>query len=103
MLKANGLQFTAQVGDFPSDVFSVVGFDLTESLSQVFCGRLQLASTESDVDASDVLEQPVDLVIWQNSEPLRRFTGVVSDFVICDSGQHRTRYEIVLQDRKSVV
>ena len=97
MPKANGLQFTAQVGEFPSEVFSVVSFDLKEGLSQVFCGRLQLASTDSDIDASDVLEQSVDLVIWQNSEPLRRFTGVVSDFVICDSGHHRTRYEIVLQ------
>jgi len=97
MPKANGLQFTAQVGDFPSDVFSVVGFDLTESLSQLFCGRLQLASTDSDIDASNVLEQSVDLVVWQHSEPLRRFTGVVSEFVICDSGHHRTRYEIVLE------
>ncbi|UQG54257.1 MULTISPECIES: type VI secretion system tip protein TssI/VgrG [unclassified Marinobacter] len=97
MLKANGLQFTAQVGEFPSEVFSVVAFELTESLSQLCYGRLQLASTDCDIDASDVLEQSVDLVIWQNSEPLRRFTGVVSDFVICDSGHHRTHYEIVLQ------
>ena len=97
MPKANGLQFTAQVGEFPSEVFSVVGFELTESLSQLCGGRLKLASTDSDVDASDVLEQRIDLVIWQHSEPLRRFTGVVSEFVICDSGHHRTRYEIVLQ------
>ncbi|UQG60101.1 type VI secretion system tip protein VgrG [Marinobacter sp. M3C] len=97
MPKASGLQFTAQVGEFPSEVFSVVSFDLKEGLSQLCYGRLQLASTDSDIDASDVLEQSVDLVVWQNSEPLRRFTGVISDFVICDSGQHRTRYEIVLQ------
>jgi type VI secretion system secreted protein VgrG len=97
MPKANGLQFTVQVGEFPSEVFSVIGFELTESLSRLCGGRLQLASTDSDVDASDVLEQSVDLVIWQHGEPLRRFTGVVSEFVICDSGRHRTRYEIVLQ------
>ncbi|EAZ98325.1 type VI secretion system Vgr family protein [Marinobacter sp. ELB17] len=97
MPKANGLQFTAQVGEFPSEVFSVVGFELTESLSQLVCGRLQLASTGSDIDPGNVLEQSVDLVIWQHNEPLRRFTGVVSECVQCDSGHHRTRYEIVLQ------
>ncbi|HEV8078240.1 MAG TPA: type VI secretion system tip protein TssI/VgrG, partial [Marinobacter sp.] len=97
MPKANGLQFTAKVGEFPLEVFSVVGFELTESLSQLCCGRLQLASTDSDIDARDVLEQSVDLVMWQHNEPLRRFTGVVSEFVHCDSGHHRTRYEIVLQ------
>jgi type VI secretion system secreted protein VgrG len=97
MPKANGLQFTVQVGDFPSEVFSVISFGLKESLSQLRGGRLQLASTDPDVDASDVLEQSVDLMIWQHGEPLRRFTGVVSEFVICDSGHHRTRYEIVLQ------
>ncbi|MFT7366714.1 MAG: type VI secretion system secreted protein VgrG [Marinobacter psychrophilus] len=97
MPKANGLKFTAQVGEFPSETFSVVGFELTESLSQLFCGRLQLASTDSDIDPGNVLEQSVDLVIWQHNEPLRRFTGVVSECVQCDSGHHRTRYEIVLQ------
>jgi type VI secretion system secreted protein VgrG len=97
MPKANGLQFTAQVGELPSEVFSVVGFELTESLSQLFFGRLQLASTDSDIDPGSVLEQSVDLVIWQHNEPLRRFTGVVSEFVIGDNGHHRTRYEIVLQ------
>jgi type VI secretion system secreted protein VgrG len=97
MSKANGLQFTAQIGELPSEVFSVVSFELTESLSQLFFGRLQLASTDSDIDPCSVLEQSVDLVIWQHNEPLRRFTSVVSDFVIGDNGHHRTRYGIVLQ------
>jgi uncharacterized protein involved in type VI secretion and phage assembly len=97
MPKANGLKFTSQVGEFPSETFSVVGFELTESLSQLFFGRRQLASTDSDIDPGSVLEQSVDLVIWQHNEPLRRVTGVVSEFVIGDNGHHRTRYEIVLQ------
>ncbi|MFO8140640.1 MAG: contractile injection system protein, VgrG/Pvc8 family, partial [Marinobacter sp.] len=81
MLQASGLQFTARVGEFPSDHFAVVGFTLTESLSRLFHGRVQLASTDPDVQAADILEQPVDLVVWQDGEPTRRFTGVVNEFV----------------------
>ena len=97
MPQASGLQFTARIGGFPRDFFSVVGFELTESLSSLFCGRLDLASTFSEIAASDVLEQPVDLVVWQNGQPLRRFTGVVNEFARGDSGHRRTRYEVIIQ------
>ncbi|MBK1886804.1 type VI secretion system Vgr family protein [Marinobacter sp. DY40_1A1] len=97
MPQASGLQFTARVGELPSDLFSVVGFTLTERLSELFHGCLELASTDPDIDASEVLEQPVDLVVWQDGMPLRRFTGVVSEFARGDSGHRRTRYEIVIE------
>ncbi|OZC35004.1 type IV secretion protein Rhs, partial [Marinobacter vinifirmus] len=89
--------FTARVGEFPSDHFSVVGFALTEHLSSLFHGRLELASTDPDVAAADILEQPVDLVVWQDGQPLRRFTGVVNEFVRGNTGHRRTRYEVVIQ------
>ncbi|MBQ0834161.1 type VI secretion system Vgr family protein, partial [Marinobacter sp.] len=97
MPQASGLQFTARVGELPSDLFSVVGFTLTERLSELFYGRLELASTDPDIDAAEVLEQPVDLVVWQGDIPLRRFTGVVYEFARADSGHRRTRYEVVIQ------
>jgi len=97
MPQASGLQFTARVGDFPPDHFAVVAFVLTERLSELFLGRLELASTDSDVSAGTMLEQPVDLVVWQNSRPLRRFTGVVNEFARGDTGHRRTRYEVVFQ------
>ena len=40
MPQADGLQFTVRVGELPEDVFSVVGFSLTEALSELFHGRL---------------------------------------------------------------
>ena len=86
MPQASGLQFTARVGEFPSDHFSVVGFALTEQLSSLFHGRLELASTDPDVAAADMLEQSVDLVVWQDGQPLRRFTGVVNEFVRGNTG-----------------
>lgn len=97
MPHASGLQFTARVGDFAPDHFVVVGFTLTEALSELFLGRIDLASTDPRVTAESVLEQPVDLVVWQDSEPLRRFTGVINEFARGDSGHHRTRYEVVFQ------
>jgi type VI secretion system secreted protein VgrG len=97
MPQASGLQFTARVGDLPSDLFSVVGFTLTERLSEVFTGRLELAIFDPSIQASEILEQPVDLVVWQDGEPLRRFTGVVNEFARGDTGHRRTRYELVIQ------
>jgi type VI secretion system secreted protein VgrG len=97
MPQASGLQFTATIGGLPKDFFSVVGFELTERLSGLGFGRLDLASTFSDIAASDVLEQPVDLVVWQHGQPLRRFTGVVNEFARGDTGHRRTRYEIIIQ------
>ncbi|WP_273427802.1 type VI secretion system tip protein TssI/VgrG [Marinobacter sp.] len=97
MPQASGLQFTARVGELPPDVFSVVGFALTEALSELFHGRLQLASADPAIGAADVLEQPVELMVWQDDEPQRRFNGVVSEFVRGDSGHRRTRYELVIQ------
>jgi type VI secretion system secreted protein VgrG len=97
MPQASGLQFTATIGDLPKDFFSVVGFELTECLSGLGFGRLDLASTFSDISASDVLEQPVDLVVWQHGQPLRRFTGVVNEFARGDTGHRRTRYEVIIQ------
>ncbi|MBW0149273.1 type VI secretion system Vgr family protein [Marinobacter arenosus] len=97
MPQASGLQFTARIGEHAPDVFAVVSFALTEGLSQLSHGRLQLASTDPGVRAEDLLEQPVDLLIWQDGEPVRRFTGVVSECVRGDSGHRRTRYEVVFQ------
>ncbi|MFL1455462.1 type VI secretion system Vgr family protein [Marinobacter sp. GN3S48] len=97
MPQASGLQFTATIGEFSSDHFSVVGFELTENLSELFHGKLELASTDPSVAAADVLERAVDLVVWQDGTPLRRFTGVVNEFARGDAGHRRTRYEVIIQ------
>ncbi|RMJ03897.1 Phage-related baseplate assembly protein [Marinobacter litoralis] len=97
MPQASGLQFTARVGEFPSDHFVVASFVLTEGLSTLSHGRLKLASTDPDVQAADVMEQPVDLVVWQDGQPLRRFTGVVNEFIRGNTGHRRTHYEVVIQ------
>ncbi|WP_336367085.1 type VI secretion system Vgr family protein [Marinobacter sp. C2H3] len=94
MPQANGLQFTVRVGGLPPSSFSVVSFQVTEALSDVSEGRLWLASTEPSVAAGDVLEQPVELAIWQDGECQRRFSGVARAFTRGGTGHHRTRYEL---------
>ncbi|HCW90989.1 MAG TPA: type VI secretion system tip protein VgrG, partial [Marinobacter sp.] len=97
MPQATGLQFTATLGQLPEDLFVVTGFELTEHLSRLRHGKLDLASTSPDIAPEDVLEQPVELVVWQQGQPLRRFTGVVNEFARGDTGHRRTRYEVIIQ------
>ncbi|WP_375169654.1 type VI secretion system Vgr family protein [Marinobacter sp.] len=96
MPQANGLQFTVRVGEHPQDVFAVVGFALTEGLSELCQGRLELASVDPHVDVGRLLEQPVELLVWQDGVPQRRFSGVVSEAARGDAGHRRTRYELVI-------
>ncbi|MEP2588056.1 MAG: contractile injection system protein, VgrG/Pvc8 family, partial [Marinobacter sp.] len=97
MPQATGLQFTATLGQLPKDLFVVARFELTEHLSRLCHCKLELASTSPDIAPEDVLEQPVELVMWQDGVPLRRFTGVVNEFVRGDSGHRRTRYDVIVQ------
>jgi len=97
MPQATGLQFTATLGQLPKDLFVVARFELTEHLSRLCHCKLELASTSPDIAAEDVLEQPVELVMWQDGIPLRRFTGVVNEFVRGDSGHRRTHYDVIVQ------
>ena len=89
MPQATGLQFTATLGQLPKDLFVVARFELTEYLSRLCYCKLELASTSPDIAPEDVLEQPVELVMWQDGVPLRRFTGVINEFVRGDSGHRR--------------
>nr|WP_245749904.1 type VI secretion system tip protein VgrG [Marinobacter zhejiangensis] len=92
-----GLQFTVRIGQLPVDLFAVVGFKVIEALSTLFRGTLELASFDPAVAVNEVLEQPVELAVWQDGQLLRRFVGVVSEFARGDSGHRRTRYEVVVE------
>ncbi|MCR8915213.1 type VI secretion system tip protein VgrG [Marinobacter panjinensis] len=97
MPQATGLQFTATLGQLPRDLFAVVRFELTETLSKLCHCKLELASTSPTIAPEEVLEQPVELVVWQDGVPLRRFHGVVNEFARGDTGHRRTRYEVIVQ------
>ena len=97
MPPAKGLQFTARVGELPEDVFVVVCFELTEGLSELVHGRLKMASNRPGLAAADLLEQWLELTVWQDGIALRRLTGVISECARGDSGHRRTHYEVVVR------
>lgn len=97
MIGNNGLQFTVRIGALPSDVFSVYEFDAHEALSEVFQLNLTLYSPLTSIDASEVLEQDVELTVFQDGAVLRQFRGVVSEFGRDSSGRRRTRYRLIVK------
>lgn len=93
----NGLQFTVRVGALPDDAFSVYRFNMREALSEVFQLNLTLYSPLTSIDAIEVLEQDVELTVFQDGAVLRRFRGVVSEFRRDSSGRRRTRYQLMVK------
>ncbi|MFQ2193563.1 type VI secretion system Vgr family protein [Aeromonas jandaei] len=94
MANQTGLQFTVKVGALPESTFVVASFQLDEGLNRPFNLRLELASSQPDVDFGAVLDQPCELMVWYNGELQRRVCGVVSEFAQGDSGFRRTRYSL---------
>ncbi|MCS3770682.1 type VI secretion system secreted protein VgrG, partial [Aeromonas hydrophila] len=97
MADSTGLQFTVKVGALPESTFVVAEFALDEALNRPFNLRLELASSQPDIDFGAVLDQPCELMVWYNGELQRRVCGVVSDFAQGDSGFRRTRYQLLVQ------
>ena len=58
MANQTGLQFTVKVGALPESTFVVASFQLDEGLNRPFNLRLELASSQPDVDFGAVLDQP---------------------------------------------
>ncbi|MDX5375949.1 MAG: type VI secretion system tip protein VgrG, partial [Halomonas sp.] len=80
MRTMNGLQFTLQLAGADSADLAVVDFTLEEALSQPFTLTLRFASRDGSLAASDILDRPVSLTIWQDGEVLRRVHAIVSEF-----------------------
>ncbi|MBQ0831769.1 type VI secretion system Vgr family protein [Marinobacter sp.] len=97
MISNSGLQFTVRVGTLPNDVFSVYEFEAREALSEVFQLNLTLYSPLTSIDATEVLEQDVELTLFQDGVVLRRFRGVGSEFCRDSSGHRRTRYQLIVK------
>ncbi|MEQ9765801.1 type VI secretion system tip protein VgrG [Pectobacterium versatile] len=93
MANSTGLQFTVKVGALPASTFSVVDFQLSEALNQLFALSLNLASPLPGIDFGAVLDQPCELLVWYEGELQRRVNGIISAFAQGDTGFRRTRYQ----------
>src|SRR5690554_2812056 len=91
----NGLQFTLELTGAEAADLAVVDFSLEEALSQPFTLKLRFASRDGTLSASELLDRPVTLTIWQEGEVLRRVNAIVSEFGRGDRGHRRTFYSLV--------
>ncbi|MBW6393524.1 type VI secretion system Vgr family protein [Billgrantia antri] len=95
MAAETGLQFTLALAGADSADLAVVDFTLEEALSAPFTLTLRFASRDGSLAASDILDRPVSLTIWQDGEVLRRVHAIVSEFGRGDRGHRRTIYSLV--------
>ncbi|MFW3615684.1 type VI secretion system Vgr family protein [Billgrantia antri] len=95
MAAETGLQFTLELAGSDSADLAVVDFTLEEALSAPFTLTLRFASRDGSLAASDILDRPVSLTIWQDGEVLRRVHAIVSEFGRGDRGHRRTIYSLV--------
>src|SRR5690554_7378974 len=91
----NGLQFTLELTGAEAADLAVVDFSLEEALSQPFTLKLRFASRDGTLSASELLDRPVTLTIWQEGEVLRRVHAIVTEFGRGDRGHRRTIYSLV--------
>ncbi|MFU2319051.1 type VI secretion system tip protein VgrG [Rahnella sp. PCH160] len=90
----NGTRFTFASGELPEDTFVVVDFDLTQSLSTLFCLKVTLASSEPAIGFENLLDETATLTIWQGEEVQRRVRGIVTLCEQGDTGKHQTLYHL---------
>ena len=91
----NGLQFTLEFTGAEAADLAVIDFSLEEALSQPFTLKVRFASRDGTLSASDLLDRPVTLILWQDGEVLRRINAIVSEFGRGDRGHRRTHYSLV--------
>ncbi|WP_104203338.1 type VI secretion system Vgr family protein [Billgrantia saliphila] len=97
MALETGLQFTLQLAGADDLDLAVIDFTLEEALSAPFTLRVRFASRDGGLAATEVLDRPATLTIWQDGEALRRLHGVVSEFGRGDRGHRRTFYSMVVR------
>jgi type VI secretion system secreted protein VgrG len=95
MANQTGLQFTLDLAGVDSAELAVIDFTLEEALSQPFHLEVHFASRDAGLSATELLDRPVSLTIWQDGEVLRRVHAVVSEFGRGDRGHRRTLYSLV--------
>ncbi|EHD1638553.1 type VI secretion system tip protein VgrG [Salmonella enterica] len=90
MARQSDVRFTFKAGDID---FEVVSFELEEAISQPFTLSVDLASMDPAVDFGAVLDQLAELIVWRRDKPVRRVSGLVSEFDQGETGFRRTRYK----------
>ncbi|AVF37738.1 type VI secretion system tip protein TssI/VgrG [Rahnella sikkimica] len=92
----NGTRFTFTSGELPEDTFVVINFDLSQSLSTLFCLNVTLASRKPAISFENLLDETATLTVWQGEEVQRRIRGIVTLCEQGDTGKHQTLYQLTV-------
>ncbi|MGB1239222.1 MAG: type VI secretion system Vgr family protein [Pseudomonadales bacterium] len=95
MMGSTGLHYTVSVASLAVDTFSLYSFTLEEALSEPFTLELNLFSNRSDIEAADIIDQPLVLKIWQDGELQRVVHATAFELEIKETGFRRTSYQII--------
>lgn len=83
--------FIFRVGDLPPDALKVTAFNGTESISELFHFRIELCSTDANIEVNAVLGKPCTLEIAGPSGS-RFVNGIIRAFERVGEGQWLTHY-----------
>ena len=100
------LQFVLSVDGMPEDTFVVTEYRGKESVSDsVMSGsvacygfryEIDLASRQSGIQASQVVDKSAQLTVLRNGQPVQFVHGIVRQFGQADIGHHHTFYNLAL-------
>jgi len=92
---------TSVTGPFPEGVLLLESLTGAETLGVPYEFDLVLLSTDHNIDADDVLGQPMAVGIKLNNQQDRFFHGIVTQFAKVGTARLHTRYRAVLKPQLS--
>jgi len=91
-----GLRYHFKTEALDDETFNVIDFVYHEQLSTPFEVKLILFSRYSDLTAQAIVDQTATLSWYVNGESIRHCHGIVSQFIVGDTGHRHTQYQITL-------
>jgi len=95
-MSAQGVRFTLNIDGLSETAMAVVSFRLVQHYSKPFMLNVDIASSLSDLAATDFLEKTAQLTLWQGNEPQRRVSGIVTAFTLSENNRWQTGYHLII-------
>lgn len=90
-----GLKFSIQIKGMREDLFKVVNYRLYEGLSEPFRLEANIVCSREDINAADILEQPMLLQVWQDGILESQVHAHVYQFTSAADSFEKSNYQLV--------
>ncbi|WBM68868.1 type VI secretion system tip protein VgrG [Buttiauxella sp. WJP83] len=95
-MSLKGLRFTLEVDGLAETDTAVLRFHLAQHYSQPFQLNVDIASTLSDLTATDFLEKNATLTVWQGTQTQRTVSGIVTAVTVGENNRWQTGYHLMI-------